>query len=238
MKHKFLLIPAFLLTIALTALTACSPQEQSGSSSENSGTPSQQNSEDPLFVADEPARKFTPTGTDAETDEILGLIKNYAQFYYNYFYESDWIEVDASDKYEENCLRATNVTAEQFFGKLNAYADENLADKLFDAFGENAYVSDGGKLYTTRPGGAAGWGVCETELTLGSIEHTDDNITVNFIRHDYHEDNSGKVDTDKNVDFSVKLVNTPEGLRVCECENWLDLNNFQEITIDGKSYPF
>lgn len=219
-----------------------SSDESTSSTSENSDrSPDPTGSDDPLFVPDEPHREFHPTGIDAETDEILALIKHYSVFYYNYFYQTGWIKTDFNDKSEkfDYCSRVKNVTAEQFFGKLNAYATKELAEKILTQSGYTGYLVENGALYAMPPGGAAGWGIAEDTLTLDSIEHVDDShITVNFITHYYWENESGIAEVDENEEFSVKLVVTPDGLRVDECKDWMDLTNFGELHIGEKTYPF
>lgn len=177
-----------------------------------------------------------------ETDEILELIKNYSVFYYNYFYESDWIRVDNKDALDgyESCYRAENVSAEQFFGKLNAYATENLADKLT---AKNEYVADSGKLYTSRPGGEAGWGICEVKLTLDSVEYPDDTtVKVNLTGHNEDPETHKPMEDDK---FTVILKRTSEGLRVDGFGNDDDmfntpynLHNYGQIYIGDYSFGF
>lgn len=221
-----------------------SDESISSTSEDSDSTPTPTASDDPLFVPDEPLwphMVFHPTGIDAETDEILALIKHYSVFYYNYFYESGWIKTDFYDKSEkfDYCTRVKNVTAEQFFGKLNAYASKELAEKIMTERDYTGYLVENGALYAMPPGGAAGWGISEDTLTLDSIEHVDDShITVNFITHYYWENESGIAEVDENEEFSVKLVNTPDGLRVDECEDWMDLTNFDELHIGEKTYPF
>lgn len=221
-----------------------SSTSESSTSEDSDSSPDPAASDDPLFVPDEPLwphMVFHPTGIDAETDEILALIKHYSVFYYNYFYESGWIKTDFYDKSEkfDYCTRVKNVTAEQFFGKLNAYASKELAEKIMTERDYTGYLVENGALYAMPPGGAAGWGIAQDTLTLDSIKHVDDShITVNFITHYYWENESGIAEVDENKEFSVKLVNTPDGLRVDECKDWMDLTNFGELHIGEKTYPF